>query len=226
MNHSLAQRSAAEAVGTFILVFAGTGAIVVNRETGGVITHAGVALTFGLTVFALVQMLGDISGAHLNPAVTTGLATARRFPAGETPHYISAQCLGALLASSLMRFLFPADTTLGATIPAGPPLRSFILEMVLSSILMLAILRASTGSPDKVALAGATIGAIIGLEAMFAGPVCGASMNPARSLAPAVVSGQCSGLWIYLAAPFSGAVAGVFADRALGGGRLARGERD
>ena len=199
----------AELVGTFILVFAGTGAIVINHESGGLITHVGVALTFGLVVFALIQMLGDVSGAHLNPAVTTGLVLARRFPPQEAIPYITAQCLGAFLASGFLKILFPADTTLGATLPAGSAFQSFALEFTLTAILMLTILRATTGAPGKIALAGAAIGSVIALEAMFAGPACGASMNPARSLAPAIVSGQTSALWIYLVAPVLGAALGV-----------------
>ena len=202
----------AELVGTFILVFAGTGAIVINHESGGVITHVGVALTFGLVVFALIQMLGDVSGAHLNPAVTTGLVLARRFPPQEAIPYITAQCLGAFLASGLLKILFPADTTLGATLPAGSAFQSFALEFTLTAILMLTILRATTGAPGKIALAGAAIGSVIALEAMFAGPACGASMNPARSLAPAIVSGQTSALWIYLVAPVLGAALGVLVE--------------
>ena len=202
----------AELVGTFILVFAGTGAIVINHESGGVITHVGVALTFGLVVFALIQMLGDVSGAHLNPAVTTGLVLARRFPPQEAIPYITAQCLGAFLASGLLKILFPADTTLGATLPAGSAFQSFALEFTLTAILMLTILRATTGAPGKIALAGAAIGSVIALEAMFAGPACGASMNPARSLAPAIVSGQTLALWIYLVAPVLGAALGVLVE--------------
>ena len=205
----MVRKLVAELVGTFILVFAGTGAIVINHESGGVITHVGVALTFGLVVFALIQMLGDVSGAHLNPAVTTGLVLARRFPPQEAIPYITAQCLGAFLASGLLKILFPADTTLGATLPAGSSFQSFALEFTLTAILMLTILRATTGAPGKIALAGAAIGSVIALEAMFAGPACGASMNPARSLAPAIVSGQTSALWIYLVAPVLGAALGV-----------------
>jgi aquaporin Z len=211
----MVRKLVAELVGTFILVFAGTGAIVINHESGGVITHVGVALTFGLVVFALIQMLGDVSGAQLNPAVTTGLVLARRFPPQEAIPYITAQCLGAFLASGLLKILFPADATLGATLPAGSAFQSFALEFTLTAILMLTILRATTGAPGKVALAGAAIGSVIALEAMFAGPACGASMNPARSLAPAIVSGQTSALWIYLVAPMLGAALGVLVELIL-----------
>lgn len=211
----MVRKLVAELVGTFILVFAGTGAIVINHESGGVITHVGVALTFGLVVFAMIQMLGDVSGAQLNPAVTTGLVLARRFPPQEAIPYITAQCLGAFLASGLLKILFPADATLGATLPAGSAFQSFALEFTLTAILMLTILRATTGAPGKVALAGAAIGSVIALEAMFAGPACGASMNPARSLAPAIVSGQTSALWIYLVAPMLGAALGVLVELIL-----------
>jgi aquaporin Z len=211
----MVRKLVAELVGTFILVFAGTGAIVINHESGGVITHVGVALTFGLVVFALIQMLGDVSGAQLNPAVTTGLVLARRFPPQEAIPYITAQCLGAFLASGLLKILFPADATLGATLPAGSAFQSFALEFTLTAILMLTILRATTGAPGKVALAGAAIGSVIALDAMFAGPACGASMNPARSLAPAIVSGQTSALWIYLVAPMLGAALGVLVELIL-----------
>ena len=203
------QKLIAEALGTFTLVFAGTGAIVVNQVSGGVITHAGIALTFGLVVLAMIHTFGDVSGAHLNPAVTTAFAAAGRFPWWEVPGYLGAQILGALAASGLLRSLFPEATTLGATLPAGPPMQSFVFEVVLTAILMLTILSVSTGAKEKGITAGIAIGAVIGLEAMFAGPVCGASMNPARSLAPALVSGSLEHLWIYLTAPALGALLAI-----------------
>src|SRR6266853_134985 len=199
----------AESLGTFGLVFAGTGAIVIDAASGGTIGHAGVALTFGLVVLAMIYTFGDISGAHLNPAVTIAFAVARRMPWRETPGYIAAQLLGAFAASGLLRALFPADATLGATMPAGPAAQSFILEFVLTFLLMLVILSVSTGEKEKGITAGIAIGAVIGLEAMFAGPICGASMNPARSLAPAIVSGHLEHLWVYLAAPVLGALLAV-----------------
>jgi aquaporin Z len=203
------QKLIAEALGTFTLVFAGTGAIVVNQVSGGAITHAGIALTFGLVVLAMIHTFGDVSGAHLNPAVTTAFAAAGRFPWREVPGYLSAQILGALAASGLLRSLFPEATTLGATLPAGPPMQSFVFEVVLTAILMLTILSVSTGAKEKGITAGIAIGAVIGLEAMFAGPVCGASMNPARSLAPALVTGSLEHLWIYLTAPALGALLAI-----------------
>lgn len=203
------QKLLAEALGTFTLVFAGTGAVVINQVSGGVITHAGIALTFGLVVLAMIHTFGDVSGAHLNPAVTTAFAAAGRFPWRGVPGYLGAQILGALAASGLLRLLFPQAATLGATLPAGPPMQSFVLEVVLTAILMLTILSVSTGAKEKGVTAGIAIGSVITLEAMFAGPVCGASMNPARSLAPALVSGSLEHLWIYLAAPALGALLAI-----------------
>lgn len=209
LSHAFMKQYLSEFFGTFALVFAGTGAIVVNSVSGGVIGHAGVALTFGLIVLAMIYAFGDVSGAHLNPAVTTGFAVARRFPWREVPPYILAQLSGAFAASGLLRGLFPNEASLGATVPAGSAMQSFILEGVLTFILMLVILSVSTGAKEKGITAGIAIGAVIGLEAMFAGPICGASMNPARSLAPALVSGQLEHLWVYLAGPALGALLAV-----------------
>jgi aquaporin NIP len=205
----------AEALGTFALVFAGTGAIVVNEVSNGTITHAGIALTFGLIVLAMIYTVGDISGAHLNPAVTFGFWTARRFPGREVLPYIISQVIGALLASGLLRLLFPQNKSLGATLPAGPELQSFLMEVVLTFLLMLTILNVSTGAKEKGITAGIAVGALIALEAMFAGPICGASMNPARSLAPALVSLHLDHLWLYLAAPPLGAALAMFACRCI-----------
>jgi len=200
-----------EFIGTYFLVFAGTGAIVINDVSGGSITHVGVAITFGLIVLAMIYTIGDISGAHLNPAVTLGFFAARRFPAKEMAPYILSQCAGAVLASLTLRFLFPSHQTLGCTHPAGTAGQSFVLEIILTFLLMFVILGVSTGAREKGITAGIAVGAVIALEAMFAGPICGASMNPARSLAPALVSGHLESLWIYLAAPVLGALMAVFA---------------
>jgi aquaporin Z len=205
----LSKRLAAEFLGTFGLVFAGTGAIVINQASGGAITHPGIALTFGLIVLAMIHTFGDVSGAHLNPAVTTAFAAARRFPWREVPLYAAAQIAGACFASGVLRLLFPENPTLGATLPAGAANQSLVLEVILTFFLMLVVLSVSTGAKEKGITAGIAIGAVITLEAMFAGPICGASMNPARSLAPALVSGHLEHLWIYLAAPMLGALAAV-----------------
>ena len=199
----------ASGFGTFALVFAGTGAIVVNETSGGAITHAGIAITFGLIVLAMIYAIGDVSGCHLNPAVTMGFYVARRFEGRMVAPYLLSQCVGAILASITLRLMFPASSTLGATSPAGGATQSFIMEFLLTLILMFVILSVSIGSKEKGILAGVAIGAVIALEAMFAGPVSGASMNPARSFAPALVSMRFDSLWIYLVAPIMGAVASV-----------------
>jgi aquaporin Z len=199
----------AEAFGTFCLVFAGTGAIIVNDLTHGSVTHVGVALTFGLVVLAMIYTVGDISGAHLNPAVTLGFFAARRFAGRQVLPYVASQLLGACAASLLLRLLFPEHATLGATIPAGSAMQSFVLEFVLTGILMFVVLSVSTGPRERGLTAGIVVGAVIAMEAMFAGPICGASMNPARSAAPAIVGLHLSHLWLYVVAPLAGAVAAV-----------------
>jgi aquaporin Z len=203
------RKLAAEFFGAFCLVFAGTGAIVINEVTGGTITHVGIALTFGLVVLAMIYALGDVSGCHLNPAVTIGFAVAGRFSWWSVAPYILSQCLGATLASSVLRLMFPVSELLGATLPAGLPLQSFALELILTLMLMFVILSVSSGAKEKGLLAGVAIGSVIALEALFAGPICGASMNPARSLGPALLSGHWEHLWIYLVAPVGGALLGV-----------------
>ena len=207
----------AEAFGTFCLVFAGTGAVVVNETHGGVVTHVGVALTFGLVVLAMIYALGDVSGCHLNPAVTLGFFAARRFKLQGVGPYILAQCAGAFLASLALRAMFPSHPTLGATLPADTSAQAWVMEFILTLMLMVVILSVSTGSQEKGILAGVAVGSVIALEAMFAGPVSGASMNPARSLAPAVVAWRVDSLWIYLTAPVLGALAGVVVCRMIHG---------
>jgi aquaporin Z len=209
------KKYAAEMLGTFFLVFAGTGAIVINDVSGGAVSHVGVSLTFGLIVLAMIYSLGDVSGAHLNPAVTIGFFAARRFPGQSVAPYVLCQCVGAVGASLVLRLLFRDHNTLGATLPAGSNLQSFVLECILTFLLMFVVLSVSTGAKEKGITAGIAVGAIIGLEALFAGPICGASMNPARSLAPAIVGGRMESLWVYLIAPTAGAVSAVFACRCV-----------
>jgi aquaporin Z len=199
----------AEVLGTFTLVFAGTGAIVINDLSGGAITHVGIAMTFGLVVMAMIQTFGDVSGAHLNPAVTAAFALAGRFSWRQVPFYLAAQLIGALAASAVLKALFPAHAALGATLPSGAVSQSFWLEVILTAILMLTILSVSVGAREKGITAALAIGAVVGLEALFAGPICGASMNPARSLAPALISGHLEHLWIYVVAPCLGAFVAV-----------------
>lgn len=204
------QKYFSEFIGTFALVFCGTGAIVIDQQSGGAVTHVGVAVTFGLIVLAMIYTFGEVSGAHLNPAVTLGFSALGIFPKKEIAPYLGSQIAGAFLASGLLRFLFPTSQNLGATLPAGSDGQSFVLEVVLTFLLMLVIIRVSQGAKETGWFAGITIGAVVGLEAMFAGPICGASMNPARSLAPAVISGNVSQVWIYLAAPVLGALLAAF----------------
>ena len=203
------RRISAEIFGTFCLLFAGTGAIVINDVSGGSITHVGVALVFGLVVMAMVHAVGDISGAHMNPAVTVGMWASRRLPTGLVLPYVLAQLAGGFAASGLLKVLFPQHPTLGATIPAGSAWQSFVLEIVLTWILMAVVLRVSSGSKERGMFAGITVGSVIAVEAMFAGPICGASMNPVRSLTPAVTAGVVDTLWIYLAAPLLGSLLAV-----------------
>jgi aquaporin Z len=205
----VARKFLGELIGTYAMIFAGTGAIVINAESGGAITHLGVALTFGLIVLAMIYTLGDVSGAHMNPAVTLAFAAAGLFPFTAVLTYLAAQFSGALLASLTLHFLFPQSANLGATLPAGAPMQSFVLEVILSAILMFVILNVSHGAKEKGITAGIVVGSVIALEALFAGPISGASMNPARSLAPAIVSGQLQHLWIYLVAPVVGTLIAI-----------------
>ncbi|MBX7052217.1 MAG: MIP family channel protein [Flavobacteriales bacterium] len=203
------RRYFSEFIGTFALVFCGTGAIIINQESGGMITHVGVALTFGLVVAAMIFTLGDVSGAHLNPAVTLSFAVAKRFPFKQVVPYVFAQVLGAFAASGILKVCFPQNEWLGATLPAGSDWQSFLFEVILTMILVLVIFNVTTGAKEKGITAAIAIGSVVGLEALFAGPVCGASMNPVRSLSPALVSGHLEHLWIYLTAPFVGAILGI-----------------
>jgi len=211
------RRLAAEAFGTFCLVFAGTGAIVVDQATGGTLTHPGIALTFGLVVLAMIYAIGDVSGCHINPAVTVGLWAARRFDGRLVVPYVASQCAGGLLASLVVRLLFPQSDTLGATLPGGGLWQAFGMEFLLTLILMVVILGLAAGPTTNGPVAGIVIGAVIALEALFGGPVSGASMNPARSLAPALVAGRLDDLWLYIAAPITGALAGVVVSGAIHG---------
>jgi aquaporin NIP len=210
------RKYAAEILGTFALVFAGTGAIVIDDVTHGGVSHAGVALTFGLVVMAMIYTIGDVSGAHINPAVTCGFWIARRFPGRLVLPYIACQITGALLASGVLRLLFAGNpANLGATLPAGSVLQSFVLEVILTAMLMWVVLNVATGPKETGLMAGIAIGGVVAFEAMFAGPICGASMNPARSIGPAVVSGSMRHLWIYIVAPVLGAAIAVAAWRAV-----------
>ena len=205
------KRSTAEFTGTFLLVFCGTGAIVINETSGGAISHPGIAAVFGLAVFTLIMTFGKISGAHMNPAVTITQWIRKKLAGSHVIAYLLAQLAGGFAASFLLHVLFPLNEKLGSTLPAGSELQSFILEVLLTFFLMLAIIRSSEGG-YSLATVAAVVGGVVGLEALFAGPICGASMNPVRSIAPAIVSGHTEHLWIYIAAPLLGAVAAGFFD--------------
>jgi aquaporin Z len=158
---------------------------------------------------AMIYGLGDVSGAHLNPAVSIAFTLAGRLPLKSLGIYLVSEIVGAFLASIMLRLLFPTDELLGTTLPAGSAWQSFALELILTFFLMLVIMGVATGSKEQGLFAGIAIGSVILLEAMFAGPICGASMNPARSLAPAIVSGHTESLWVYLTAPVIGAALAI-----------------
>ncbi len=199
----------AEYIGTFILVFAGTTAIVVNDISGGAITHIGISLVFGLAVAAAIYSFGDISGAHINPAVTIAFWQAKRFPAQQVMPYITAQLAGAATASGFVRVLFPTHETLGATLPSGSVYQTFTLEILLTFVLMSIILNVTVDAKEEGLHAGAIIGGVVMLAALFGGPVSGASMNPARSFGPALFTGELSSTFIYFIAPAIGAMLAI-----------------
>lgn len=188
---------------TYILVFCGTGAIIINQETNGSVTNVGICITFGLIVMGLIYGFGQISGAHMNPAVSIAFAFLKILPIKKLPFYIISQILGGLAASTTLHLLFPKNNGLGGTIPSGTDGQSFVLEFILTFILMLVILTVALGNKEHAPYAGIAIGGVVLLEAMFAGPVCGASMNPIRSLAPALVSGNMNSQWLYIVAPIT-----------------------
>lgn len=205
----------AEGIGTFALVFAGCGAIMINTLSAGQITHVGVGLVFGLIIAVMIYAVGHISGAHLNPAVTLGFVLVRHFPLRRLLGYWIAQLLGAILASVCLRLLFGSVASLGTTLPAGNGgvWQSFGLEFLLTFFLMFVIMAMATDTRAVGQAAALAIGATVALEALFAGPISGASMNPARSLGPALVSWTWTAQWVYLAGPLLGAVAGAYVYR-------------
>ena len=191
----------AEFIGTFLMMFCGTGAMIIDETTNGSITHVGVAITWGLIIMSLIYALGETSGAHFNPAVTIAFTVNKNFPLQQVLPYVGSQFLGGISASLLLKYLFPTSIFLGATVPNGSNMQAFILEIILSFLLMLVVLKVAKGSKEQGLFAGIAIGSVVLLEAMFAGPICGASMNPIRSLTPALVSGNLSQVYIYIIAP-------------------------
>jgi aquaporin NIP len=200
----------AEAIGTFALVFAGAGAVVVDARTHE-LGHVGVAITFGLVIMAMIYAVGHISGAHFNPAVSFAFALTRHFPWPRVAAYWAAQLAGALLAAALIRGSLGSDAHVGSTVPSGSQGQSFLWELVLTFFLMFVIMAAATDTRAVGEAAAIAIGATVGLDAMFGGPISGASMNPARSIGPAIVSGNLHALWLYVVAPLAGATLGALA---------------
>jgi aquaporin NIP len=208
LSRPLARMLAAECVGTFALVFAGCGAVMVDAKTQA-LGHVGVALTFGLVIMAMIYAVGHISGAHFNPAVTFAFALSRHFPWPRALGYWTAQLLGALAAAALLRGSLGNIADIGATLPSGSQGQSFLFELVMSFFLMFVIMAVATDTRAVGEAAALAIGGTIGLDAMFGGPISGASMNPARSLAPAIVSANLHALWLYILAPLVGAALGA-----------------
>jgi aquaporin Z len=201
----------AEFFGTYILVFVGCGAIIINSITDGTVSHLGIGLSFGLVVMTMIYTIGDISGAHINPAVTIAFAVAKRLEKKQVLPYVGSQIIGAILASATLYLIFPDADTMGETLPLNDNLiQSFILEVILTFILMFVILNVSTGAKEKGITAALAIGSVVAFSAIFAGPISGASMNPARSIAPALFS-DLPHLWIYIVATTLGAILSVFA---------------
>lgn len=215
---NLARRAAAEAIGVFALVFAGCGAIVTEAEHPGSLGVIGIAFVFGLVVMAMVYATGHLSGAHLNPAVTLAFVLSRHFPGREALAYIVAQLLGALAAAALLAAIWPSQpAALGTTVPTVGVGSAFAYEVVLTAFLMFVIMAVATDTRAVGTGAAIAIGGTVGLDALFGGPVTGASMNPARSLGPALVTGNLQDLWLYLTAPVLGAAIGALAYQAVRG---------
>jgi MIP family channel proteins len=211
---TLGRRIAAEAFGTFALVTGGCGAIVVDK-TSGALGHGGVAACFGLVIMVMIAAVGHLSGAHFNPAVTVAFAVTRHFPWRDVPFYVSGQLLGATAGALALRALFGDVAGLGATAPAGSALQSLGLEVLLTAVLMFVIVSVATDTRAVGELAAVAIGGTVALDALWGGPVSGASMNPARSFGPALVAGVWPAHWVYWAGPLLGAVLGAALYQAL-----------
>jgi MIP family channel proteins len=208
----LRRRAAAEAFGAFALVFAGCGAIVADTVHPGSLGAVGVSLVFGLVIMAMVYATGHLSGAHLNPAVTLAFALTRHFPRREALAYIAAQIIGALVAAALLLAVWPSHpAALGTTLPSVSDGSALVYEGVLTAFLMFVIMAVATDTRAVGAGAAIAIGGTVGLDALFGGPITGASMNPARSIGPALVCGELHDLWIYIVAPIAGAALGALA---------------
>jgi aquaporin NIP len=207
---ALLRACVAELIGTFALVFAGAGAVMVDAKTAA-LGHVGVAITFGLVIMVMIYAVGHVSGAHFNPAVSLAFAVTRHFPWPRVALYWLAQLVGALLAAALLRASLGNLAHVGATLPAGSDGQSFVWEIVLTAFLMFVIMAVATDTRAVGEAAAIAVGGTVGLDAMFGGPISGASMNPARSAGPAIVSGDLRALWLYLVGPIVGAMVGAVA---------------
>ena len=212
----LAQALAAELIGTFALVFAGAGAIMVNAKTGA-LGHIGIAITFGLVIMVMIYAVGHISGAHFNPAVSLAFALTRHFPAERVFAYWAAQLIGATTAALILRASLGDIANVGATLPSGSDAQSFLWETILTFFLMFVIMAVATDTRAVGEAAAIAVGGTVGLDAMFGGPISGASMNPARSIGPAIAAVDFHSLWIYIAAPLLGAALGAVAYQVVRG---------
>jgi aquaporin NIP len=202
------KRAVAESIGTFGIVFFGCGAIMVAERFPGMISPAGISVAFGLVVMAMIYTLGHISGAHFNPAVTLAFAITRHFPFRSVLLYWCAQCLGSLVGVSILYLILPYGVGYGETVPHVPILQAFMWEVILTFTLMFVVMGVAKDSRAVGTLAGLVIGATVSLTAFVGGPITGDSMNPARSLGPAILSGRVDVLWLYILAPMIGAVLG------------------
>jgi aquaporin NIP len=208
----LARRALAEGIAAFALVFAGCGAVVANTQYGGALGALGIALAFGLVIMVMVYATGHLSGAHINPAVTLAFTLTRHFPPREAVAYVAAQCAGAVTAALALLAIWPGEPAqLGATIPTVGLGGALVYEALLTAFLMFVIMAVATDTRAVGAAAAIAIGGTIGLDALFGGPVTGASMNPARSLGPALAAWEWQDFWIYLVGPIAGAAGGAFA---------------
>ena len=212
MRPLLARRAASEALAAFALVFAGCGAIVADAQYDGALGAVGVSLVFGLIIMVMVYATGHLSGAHINPAVTIAFTLSRHFPARDAAAYVAAQLIGATLGALVLLAVWPDQPgDLGATVPSVGVGSAFVYELVLTAFLMFVIMAVATDTRAVGAAAAIAIGGTVGLDALFGGPVTGASMNPARSFGPALAVGEWSDFWIYVAGPLAGAALGAFA---------------
>ncbi|KAL1828113.1 hypothetical protein ACET3Z_006525 [Daucus carota] len=208
---TIVQKVIAEVCGTYFVIFAGCGSVAANKVYGGTVTFPGICITWGLIVMCMIYSVGHISGAHFNPAITVTFAIFRRFPWKQVPFYIAAQVAGSTLASGTVRLVFDVDKDkYFGTVPAGSDIQSFAIEIIIAFLQMFVVCGVATDTRAVGELAGIAVGASVVLNVFVAGPMSGASLNPARSLGPAIVMNVYRGIWVYMVAPFVGSIAGGF----------------